>query len=203
VTLWSAVVLFFLVLDPLGNTPLFLVVLRDVAPSRHRTVIMRELLIALGILVMFLFAGRFLLALFRISEPSLSVAGGVVLFLIALKMIFPPSQPDADEQIEGEPFVVPLAVPCVAGPSAIATTLLLMSQTPQRWPEWLAALVVAWAATGAILLSADRLHAVLGQRGLMAAERLMGMLLTVVAVEMFLSGVREFFLQNGLMIPHA
>ena len=202
-TLRSAIVLFFLVFDPLGNAPFFLVALKNVEPARHRTVIVRELLVALGVLVVFMFAGRFFLALLRISEPSLSVAGGVVLFLIALKMIFPVPQAGAYEHIDGEPFIVPLAVPYVAGPSAIATTLLLMSQEPERWATWLAALVVAWAATGAILLSADRLHTVLGKRGLIAAERLMGMLLTVVAVEMFLSGVRLFLIQNGLIAPHA
>jgi MarC family membrane protein len=190
-TIYSATVLFFLVLDPLGNIPFFLTALRSADPSRHRRIIARELLIALGILIVFLFAGRYILELLSISQPSLSVAGGVVLFLIALKMIFPSPQ-GLYEVVEGEPFIVPLAVPYVAGPSAIATTLLLMSQAPDRWPEWLAALTMAWAITGTILLASSGLTRLLGKRGLMAAERLMGMILTIVAVEMFLSGLRLF-----------
>jgi MarC family membrane protein len=190
-TIYSATVLLFLVLDPLGNIPFFLTALRSADPAQHRRIILRELLIALAILVVFLFAGRYILDLLSISEPSLSVAGGVVLFLIALKMIFPSPQ-GLYEVVDGEPFIVPLAVPYVAGPSAIATTLLLMSQAPERWAEWFAALIIAWAVTGIILLASSSLNRVLGKRGLIAAERLMGMILTIVAVEMFLSGLRVF-----------
>jgi MarC family membrane protein len=190
-TVYSAAVLFFLVLDPLGNIPFFLTALAGVDARRHRRIIARELGIALAILLAFLFAGRGLLALLAVSPSALRVAGGVILFLIALRMVFPTVQ-GFHEYVEGEPFIVPLAVPYVAGPSAIATTLLLTSQAPERWPEWLAALVIAWAGTGAILLAATGFHRVLGRRGLIAAERLMGMILTVVAVEMFLSGVRLF-----------
>jgi MarC family membrane protein len=200
VTLSSAAFLFFLVLDPLGNIPFFLTALRNVDARRHRRIIARELLIALAILLFFLFAGRYVLVLLAVSPPSLRVAGGVILFLIALRMVFPTVH-GFYEHVEGEPFVVPLAVPYVAGPSAIATTLLLTSQAPDRWPEWLAAVVLAWAATGAILLGAATFHRVLGQRGLIAVERLMGMLLTVVAVEMFLSGVRMWLSTPALAPP--
>ena len=185
----SAFVLLFLVMDPAGNVPMFLAALAPVPPARRRWVIAREMLIALAILVTFLFAGPALLGLLGISQDGLAIAGGIILFLIALKMIFP--QPGAPaEDLDREPFIVPLAIPFVAGPSSMATVMLVMGEDPARWPEWLAALVGAWAAGVAVLLLANRLSARLGRRGLVAVERLMGMLLTAIAVEMLLRGVR-------------
>jgi multiple antibiotic resistance protein len=189
-TLVSAFVLLFLVMDPFGNVPVFLAALSPVAPERRRLVIARELLIALGVLVVFLFAGPALLDGLGISEPALSIAGGIILFLIALRMIFPPSpQQVMAEDLDGEPFIVPLAIPFVAGPSAMASVMLLVSGDPARRPVWLAALVLAWAATALILLLANRLSRFLGRRGLVAMERLMGMVLTALAVEMFVRGL--------------
>lgn len=188
-TLLSAFVLLFLVMDPAGNVPLFLSALESVPPERRGRVIARELLIALGVLVLFLFLGPTLLKGAGISESGLAIAGGIILFLIALRMIFP--QPGGfAEDVAGEPFIVPLAIPFVAGPSAMAAVMLVMSEDPLRWPEWLAALVLAWAASATILLLAPRLRRVLGRRGLVAIERLMGMVLTALAVEMFLRGLR-------------
>ena len=188
-SLLSAFVLLFLVMDAAGNVPLFLSALAPVAPARRRLVIVRELLIALAILVAFLFLGPQLLALLGVTEAGLAIAGGVILFLIALKMIFP--QPGGfAEDVSGEPFIVPLAIPFVAGPSAMATVMLIMSGDPERWPVWLGALVLAWAASAAVLLLANRLSRRLGHRGLIAIERLMGMLLTALAVEMLLRGIR-------------
>jgi|SRR5262245_14975563 len=188
----SAAVLLFLVIDPLGNIPMFLVALREVEPARRQTVIVRELLIALAVLLLFLFAGPFLLWIFHISEPSLSIAGGVILFLIALRMIFPNRDGSFAELPDKEPFIVPLAVPYLAGPSAIATVMLMVAREPQRLPEWILAVGAAWLASAAILYSGARLSRVLGQRGLIALERLMGMLLTAVAVQMTLTGIRAF-----------
>ena len=188
----SAAVLLFLVIDPLGNNPMFLVALREVEPLRRQTVIVRELLIALAVLLLFLFAGPFLLWIFHISEPSLSIAGGVILFLIALRMIFPNRDGGFAELPDKEPFIVPLAVPYLAGPSAIATVMLMVAREPQRLPEWILAVGAAWLASAAILYSGARLSRVLGQRGLIALERLMGMLLTAVAVQMTLTGIRAF-----------
>jgi len=188
----SAAVLLFLVIDPLGNIPMFLVALREVEPARRQTVIVRELLIALAVLLLFLFAGPFLLWIFHISEPSLSIAGGVILFLIALRMIFPNRDGGFAELPDKEPFIVPLAVPYLAGPSAIATVMLMVAREPQRLPEWILAVGAAWLASAAILYSGARLSRVLGQRGLIALERLMGMLLTAVAVQMTLTGIRAF-----------
>ncbi len=191
-TLLSAALLLFLVLDPFGNIPIFLASMRHVDPNRHRRVILRELGIALGILVGFLFAGRYVLQLLRISEPALSLSGGIILFLIALRMIFPPPRGQGMEASEEEPFVVPLAVPLVAGPSALASVLLIMSREPQRWPEWLAALLLAWAGCSLILLVSASLRHYLSERGLVALERLMGMVLTTIAVQMFLDGMALF-----------
>jgi MarC family membrane protein len=192
VSILSAAVLLFVVMDPLGNIPMFLVALRDVDESRRRYVVLRELGIAFAILVLFLIAGQHVLHIFHISEPSLSIAGGIILFLIALRMIFRGEEGVFAERLEREPLVVPLAVPYVAGPSSMATVMLLVTREPERWLDWLAALCGAWLTTAAILYSAAGLSRLLGQRGLVAVERLMGMLLTAVAVQMFLNGIAAF-----------
>jgi multiple antibiotic resistance protein len=191
VTILAAVILLFLVIDPVGNIPFFLTALKKVPPERHARVVSRELLIALAVLVGFLFAGPALLRAIHISEPSLTVGGGIVLFLIALRMIFPPPK-DAEVAFEGEPFVVPLAIPFVAGPSAMAAVVMIASQEPGRRGEWLAALVLAWLASSAIILCATRLAGWLGERGIVAIERLMGMVLVAAAVQMLMTGVAEF-----------
>jgi len=189
-TITVAALLLFLVMDPLGNVPLFLSSLKGVAPARQTIVVGRELLIAYVVLVAFLFGGRFLLDALHISEEALTIAGAIVLFLIALKMVFPTQQHGLAEPFEGEPFIVPLAIPYVAGPSAMATILLLMSRESERWPEWLAALTIAWGASAAILIMGSHLRKLLGQRGLTAMERLMGMVLVALAVQMFVEGLR-------------
>jgi small neutral amino acid transporter SnatA (MarC family) len=107
-------------------------------------------------------------------------------------MVFPPASGHASEQIEGEPFIVPLAIPYVAGPSILATELLLMSREPGRWPTWLIAMTLAWAATAVILLMASRVRGYLGQKGMIAIERLMGMVLVAIAIQMFLSGIERY-----------
>jgi multiple antibiotic resistance protein len=191
-TLLSAATLLFFVMDPLGNVPLFLSALRPVDPSRYRAVIVRELCIALAILVLFLFVGQYLLGLLRVSSAALTTGGGIVLLLIALRMIFPTHERSLREEVEGEPFVVPLAVPYTAGPSALATELLLVTREPERWPVWLGAVGLAWLASAVILYFSGNLRKVLGERGLTAMERLMGMLLVIVAVEMLMSGIVEY-----------
>jgi multiple antibiotic resistance protein len=189
-TIESAALLLFLVMDPLGNIPFFIAAMKQVDPARHRAVVVRELLIALGVLIVFLFAGRFLLQALHISEPALTIAGGVILFLIALRMIFPSAERPLQEDVHGEPFIVPLAIPYVAGPSALATVVLLMSRFPDRWPEWLLALVLAWSVSSVIIYFASGLRRYLGERGLIAMERLMGMVLIAVAIQMLMTGLR-------------
>jgi multiple antibiotic resistance protein len=192
VTLFSAAVLLFLVLDPFGNIPFFIAALQNVPRERHRRIIVRELLIALLVLVLFLFAGEHILRALHISEPALRAAGGTVLFLIAIRMVFPRPGASVGEEIPGEPFIVPLAIPYVAGPSALASVLLIMNQEPERWPEWLSALVLAWFLTGLIILMSSVLARRLGKRVLIAIERLMGMLLTALAIQMLMTGIRQF-----------
>lgn len=191
-TVLSAATLLFLVMDPMGNISLFLAALKNVEASRQGRVVARELLIALVVMVVFLFAGRYALRLLHVSEQALPIAGGVILFLIALRMVFPSAEKPLHEEVRGEPFVVPLAIPYVAGPSALATELLLMSREPARWPEWLLALVLAWTAASVIILFASTLRRHLGEKGLIAVERLMGMVLITVAIQMLLSGIAAF-----------
>jgi MarC family membrane protein len=189
-TLWSAAILLFLVLDPLGNILLFTGALQHVPAARRARVITRELLIAYAILVIFLFVGEPLLRVLGISGPALTIAGALVLFLIALRMVFPSPETTLTESVRGEPFIVPLAIPYTAGPSALATVLLLMNREPSRWPVWLGALTLAWLASTLILVMGSRIGAFLGQKGLIALERLMGLLLVALSVQMFLQGLR-------------
>lgn len=188
----SAAILLFLIMDPFGNIPMFLTAMKDVAPQRRSLVVIRELVVALVVLIVFLFGGQALLELMGISEPSLTIAGGILLFLIALRMVFPGSKHAGAEEIGGEPFIVPLAIPYVAGPSAMAAVILIGSGEPGQWPQWLAAVLLAWLATAVILVLGTKLARFFGERGLVAIERLMGMLLVAISVEMFLGGLSTF-----------
>jgi MarC family membrane protein len=196
-TTFSAAILLFFVMDPIGNIPLFLAALKPVDPVRRFRVVGRELLIAYALLVAFLFVGRPLLSMLAISEPALTIAGGIVLFLIALRMVFPAEHGKLGEDIDGEPFVVPLAVPYIAGPSALATVLLMTSRDPARRTDWFFALSAAWLASAVILLLGARLSHFLGVKGITAIERLMGMVLVASAVQMFLDGVAKVGLGGG------
>ena len=196
-TVISAALLLLLVMDPFGNITFFMTTLKHVDPRRQRMIIIRELLIALAILVLFLFTGPTILSVLNISERALSIAGAIILFLISLRMIFPGTGVGFDDELQGEPFVVPLAIPFVAGPSAMASVLFIMSQEPARWPEWLFAVIVAWFITGSILYLSTSIHKFLGRRGLIAIERLMGMILTTIAVQMLLSGIADFMSNGG------
>ena len=191
-TLVSAAVLLVLVMDPLGNVPVFLSALKQVPPARHTRVILREMCFALIALVLFLFLGGRMLGLLGLSEQSLGVAGGVILMLIALRMIFPSPETPLQEDMAGEPYIVPMAIPYVAGPSSMATVILLMSRDASRWPEWLGAVGLAWAICLPVMLMAAPLRRWLGERGLVAVERLMGLVLVTIAVDMLMTGVADF-----------
>ena len=191
----SAVILLLLVTDPLGNIPIFVAALRAVPPHRKPYVILRECLIAFAILLLFmLFGDRFMDAL-GLSDTALTIGGGVILFLIALRMVFPVPEGIFGNAPGGEPFIVPLAIPAIAGPSALATVLLLVSRDPGRLFEWIGALTVALSTSAIVLVFADRLQRRLGERAVIAFERLMGLVLIAIAVEMILKGLREFVLQ--------
>lgn len=198
-TIYTAAITLFLVLDPLGNIPLFLAVLNRIEPERRRRILLREMVIALAILVAFLFFGKYILHGMNISQPALSIGGGVVLFLIALRMIFPTGRglTDPSELEDDEPLIVPLAVPLLAGPSSMATLILFSTQEPGRLFDWFIALLIAWSASAAVLFSAELLRRALGRRGLAAIERLMGMILTTMSVQMLLSGI-EVFLDGAM-----
>ena len=191
-TIVSAALLLFLILDPLGNIPVFLSLLRGMPPQRQRLVLARELLIALAVLMLFLWCGKYALELMHLRQESVSIAGGIVLFLIGIRMIFPPPEGLMGEIPDGEPFIVPMAIPMVAGPSGMAAVMLMGSQEPDRMGAWSLALLLAWAATAAILFSATLLYKRLGSRALIAVERLMGMLLVAISVQMLLDGIAAY-----------
>lgn len=188
----SAALLLFLILDPLGNIPVFLSMLRNLPPRRQRIVLARELLIALVVLMLFLWCGKYALELMHLRKESVSIAGGIVLFLIGIRMIFPPPEGLMGEIPDGEPFIVPMAIPLVAGPSGMAAVILMGSNDPTRLGDWSLALMIAWAATAAILFSATYLYKWLGQRALVALERLMGMLLVAISVQMLMDGIATY-----------
>lgn len=184
----SAGILLFLIMDPLGNIPLFLSLLKNVAPERRRMVLIRELLIALLVLFVFLFSGKYLLSALQLKAESVSIAGGIVLFLIGIRMIFPPKDGIFGGDIDTEPFIVPMAIPAVAGPSTMAAVMLLANSNPGRTVDWSIALFLAWLATSVLLVSSTYLYRWLGHSVLVALERLMGMLLVALSVQMFLDG---------------
>ncbi len=189
----SAGILLFLIMDPLGNIPVFLSLLKGVAPERRRLVLLRELLIALLVLFAFLLGGQYILKLLQLKQESVSIAGGIILFLIGVKMVFPPKEGGIFGHAEGgEPFIVPMAIPGVAGPSAMAALLLLTNTQPGKLPQWAMALFAAWLATALILWSATYLYRLLGESVLTALERLMGMILIALSVQMLLDGIAKY-----------
>jgi MarC family membrane protein len=192
-TFLSATVLLILITDPLGNIPIFISCLRDVAPERRTVVILREVAIAFAILLAFMVLGQGFLRMMSLSDQSLRIGGGIVLFLIALRMVFPhPDGPFGGDARGGEPLIVPLAIPALAGPSALATVMLLTSQAPGKMYEWIGALTVTMIVCAIVLMLAERIQAWLGERVMTAFERLMGLVLVAISVEMMLGGIRSF-----------
>lgn len=192
-TFASATILLILITDPIGNIPIFANALKHVPLARRPWVILREVLIAFALLLTFMFVGDSFLRVMNLSELSLQIGGGVILFLIALRMIFPPQGAGADQQeMMGEPLIVPLAIPALAGPSALATVLLLVSQAPSRRLEWIAALSVTMAVSAIVLVLAERIQRIVGERFVVALERLMGLVLVAVSIEMMLRGIKTF-----------
>lgn len=193
-TFVSALVLLLLVLDPFGSLPIFISVLKAVAPERRWKVALREVSIAFAVLAVFMVAGQGFLQLMRLSERSLEVAGGVILLIIAMRMVFHGGGEVYASAGDGrEPFIFPLAVPLLAGPSAMATVLLLASRQPDNLWTWMGALTAAMVVSGTVLLLADRLRKLLGGSMVAAIEKLMGLVLTAIAVEMILAGLKRYF----------
>ncbi|MUG27312.1 YhgN family NAAT transporter [Aeromonas salmonicida] len=194
---FSAAVMLFLIMDPLGNLPVFLSILRHIDPKRRRKVMMRELLFSLAIMMAFLFAGQQILNFLNLRQEAVSIAGGIILFLIAIKMIFPSEGGMTGLAAGEEPFLVPMAIPMIAGPSILASLLLLANQEPTRMTDWSLALLMAWGASAVILMFYEVFNKLLGERGLTAVERLMGMLLVMIAVQMLLDGVHHYLAVTG------
>lgn len=189
----SATILLILITDPLGNIPLFLAALKNVDPSRRRLVIFRECAIAFFTLVVFLLFGSAFLKAVNLSDETLRIAGGVILFLIAINMVFPGSGGKLVEDDSGaEPFIVPVAIPLIAGPSAMTTVMLLARTSPVRTLEWIGSIFIAIVVTTIVFLGSNKLQDWLGARFLSAIEKLMGLVLTAIAVEMLLGGIATY-----------
>ncbi len=192
--LLSATLTLILIMDPLGNIPMFLSILNKIPDeNRRRKILIRELLLALLVLLVFLFLGRHLLQWLNLQPQSLRIGGGIVLFLISIKMIFPPPSEGIMGQFpEGEPLLVPLAVPLLAGPSTLAMLILLSSNAPEKWMSWLLAVILAWLLTSVVMICSGSLLRLLGEKGLVAVERLMGMVLVTLSVQMLLDGFSDY-----------
>jgi multiple antibiotic resistance protein len=190
--------LLFLVMDPVGNLPVFVSILETVPPQRRRRVLLRELTVAYMVLAAFLLAGKYLVRLLHVSSPALAIAGGVILFLVSLRMVFPGTRRDGPAGVEGEPFLVPLAVPLIAGPAAMTMLLIFATRHADELLRWFIALTLAWLSVCLILLLSGPIRRVLGRRGVRALERLMGMVLITLAIQMLLDGIRAFLAADGI-----
>ncbi|MFZ6844836.1 MarC family protein [Undibacterium sp. RuTC16W] len=190
---FQSFILLILVTDPFGNVPIFVAALSHVAPERRWRVVVRECAIAFALLLLFMFFGRHFLTAMQLSDVSLRIGGGVILFLIALRMVFPQEGGIfGDTEDDHEPFIVPLAIPALAGPSALATVLLFSSSSRLDVAVHVAALTSVAIVWLVVLLSAERMQRVLGKRVMTAFERLMGLILTAASVEMLLAGIRDY-----------
>lgn len=189
-TFFSTLVMLILILDPFGNIPLFVNTLKSVDAKKRWKIISREHLIAFSILLVFMLIGEKFLQALGLSQVSLQLAGGVVLFIISIRMIFPPPVSSESEINKLEPFIVPLAIPLIAGPSALATVMLLVSQQPAKLYLWVAALALAISISCTILILADKFKDILGDRFVYAMEKLMGLILVALSVEMIIRGVK-------------
>jgi MarC family membrane protein len=188
----SNAVLLFFVIDPFGLIPLYAAILRRVPVERRTRVLVRELLIALVALILFLFAGKYVLRALHISEPAMTISGALILFLIALPMIFPTIKLSMESEGASEPFIVPLATPLFAGPSALAFVMVMGTEAAANWVSWLGTVCIAWAGASAVVLLGHVFARWIGERGLVAIERLTGMFLVAIAVEMLLSGLSRY-----------
>ena len=189
----SQVILLLFVIDPFGNVPVVNAMLRNLTTRRRVLIVLRECAIAYALLLVFLIFGRQFLSVMHLTQTSLSIAGGVILFMIAIRMVFAhPEGVMGLPQRGGEPLIVPLAVPLIAGPSALATVMLMASREPEKIGMWGAALTAAMVFATLVLLAGAKLQEWLGEHAMQAIERLLGLILTAVAVEMLLSGIRTF-----------
>ncbi|MBK5144429.1 YhgN family NAAT transporter [Budviciaceae bacterium BWR-B9] len=190
----SAIILLFLILDPLGNLPIFMSILKHIDPKRRRIIVIREMLIALVLMMLFLFTGEKILEVLNLRTETVSISGGIILFLIAIRMIFPSSDNANTSGLPAgeEPFLVPMAIPLVAGPSILASLMMLSHQYPNKMGYLAIALFIAWALSAMILMMSDLFLRLLGEKGVNALERLMGLILVMISTQMFLDGIRSY-----------
>lgn len=181
----------FLIMDPVGNGAISLSLLKNQAPARQRSIILRECLFALLVILVFMYIGEGLLALLDIGQSTMRIAGGAILFIISMKMVFPPAEADNADAMDDDPFFVPIAVPLIAGPSLLAA-VMVYAHRPDNNTILLSSIVVAWTATAIIMLLIPVLTKLLGRRGLRAAERLMGLILILMSCQMLEDGIRLF-----------
>ncbi len=188
----------FLLMDPIGNIPFYVSFLKGLDQKRQRVIIIRELVIALFIIIVFNFIGDGLMRFLHVENDTIQIAGGIILFLLCLKMIFPPPH-DPNESIphDTEPFIVPLAVPLIAGPSVLAAVMIYAKQENNSF-IMVGAISIAWLASLIILLASSFLKKILGWKGILALERLMGLVLILISVQMFMNGLSSFMARQGV-----
>ncbi|CAL4324478.1 UPF0056 inner membrane protein YhgN [Buchnera aphidicola (Eriosoma lanigerum)] len=191
----STTILLTFIMDPIGNLPIFMSLLKNIEPKRRQLLLLREMIIALLIMLLFLFGGEKILLLLNLRTETVSISGGIILFLIAIKMIFPSEENIRTNKtiINNEPFLVPLAIPLVAGPSSLATLILLSHQHPTQLLYLSSSLFIAWIITVTILLSSSFFLRIFGSKGIDTLERLMGLILIMLSTQMFLEGIRTWF----------
>jgi len=180
-------------MDPLGNLPIFMTILKHLEEKRRRIVVIREMIIALIIMLLFLFVGEKILIILNLKTETVSISGGIILFLIAIKMIFPAEDNNNEISSYEEPFLVPLAIPLIAGPSLLATLMLLSHQYLHHISYLIGSLLIAWCFTVIILLLSGLFLKLFGSKGVNALERLMGLVLIMLSTQMFLDGIRAWF----------
>ncbi|CAL4324395.1 UPF0056 inner membrane protein YhgN [Buchnera aphidicola (Eriosoma grossulariae)] len=190
----STTILLIFIMDPIGNLPIFMSILKNIEPKRRQLILIREMIIALLIMLLFLFGGEKILLVLNLKTETISISGGIILFLIAIKMIFPNEENNNQTVMnQDEPFLVPLAIPLVAGPSLLATLILLSHQHPTQLFYLSSSLLIAWSITVVILLSSGFFLRIFGAKGINALERLMGLILIMLSTQMFLEGIRTWF----------
>lgn len=190
-SLFSITVVLFIIMDPIGNIPSYLTLVKDLDPARRRFVLIREMLIALAFMIVFNFIGEYIFSVLELSDTAVQLSSGLILFLTAIKILFPASNSFRRNLPQGEPFIIPLAVPLIAGPSLLAT-IMLYARMETSVPLMLGSIIIAWVLALVILLAAPLFKRYLGDNGLMAFERLLAMVLVMLAIQRFMEGIQNF-----------
>ncbi|KAF3362954.1 hypothetical protein PHSC3_000488 [Chlamydiales bacterium STE3] len=190
-TLFNLAFMLFLIMDPIGNVSSYLNLVHELPRKRQNWIVIREMLIALGFMLLFNTIGEYIFDILQISDTAIRLSSGLILFLVAIKILFPSFDSPRANLPKGEPFVIPLAIPLIAGPSLLATIMLYAHDIPSI-PLMVGAIFLAWVAASAVLLASPFLKRVLTHNGLMACERLMGMILVLLAIQRFAEGVQLF-----------